>query len=315
MAVGVGASGVLGVALETVSGTYLAPTKFVPFNSESLMYQQATNFRRAIRNSPDVNFAVPGNAHVEGDIEMDATDDILPYFMVASRMTVLRTGAGPNYTYTGTPNALATPAKTMSITIVRNGIVFGYTGVAVGSFTFGIDDGTLTYNISVVGNDEAVQSAPTPTWPTTTPFGMGQYIIEIPTASTVTDTDTFEFQVEDNAEPAFRLKSTGRGAQFIKFGEREVTLSVERDFESRADYDAYKAMTGQSITLTATKGTNNQVIIACPVAIKDTYEVSLDSQGDLVRASIQYQCMVGAATPTYTLTVKTQETHASLPSV
>jgi hypothetical protein len=307
MGYGVGAGGIMGIALETVSGTYLAPTKFVPFNSESLQFQQETNFRRAIRNSPDVTFAVPGNAHTEGDVEMDAFDDILPYFMTASRMTVVKTGAGPNYIYTGTPNADAVPAKTMSITIVRNGVVFGYTGCVVGSFSFGIDEGTLTYTASIVGADEAVQSAPTPTWPTTTPFGAGQYDIQIPTATPVTDVDTFEFTVEDNAEPQFRLKNPGRGANFVKFGEREVTLSLEKDFQTRVEYDAFKALTAQSITLTATKGTNNNVGITVPVALKDTYEVNLDSQGDLVRANIEYQCLVGPATAAYTLVVKSQE--------
>jgi hypothetical protein len=307
MAYGVGAGGIMGIALETVSGTYLAPTKYVPFNNESLNYVQETNFRRAIRNSPDVNFAVPGNAHTEGDIEMDATDDILPYFMNASRMTVVKTGAGPNYVYTGTPNANATPAKTMSITIVRNGVVFGYTGCVVGSFTFGIDEGTLTYNISVVGADEASQSAPTPTWPTTTPFGMGQYDIQIPTGSSITETDTFEFQVEDNAEPQFRLRNPSRGAVFVKFGEREVTLTVDRDFQTRTDYDAFKAMTAQSISIVATKGANNSITILAPVSLKDTYEVNLSGQGDLVRASIEYQCLVGPSTAAYTITVASQE--------
>jgi hypothetical protein len=307
MGYGVGAGGILGIALETVSGTYLAPTKYVPFNSESLNYQQETNFRRAIRQSPDVTFAVPGNAHTEGDIEMDAFDDILPHFMTASRMTVVKTGAGPNYIYTGTPNSDAVPAKTLSITIVRNGVVFAYTGCVVGSFTFGIDEGTLTYTASITGADEAVQSAPTPTWPTTTPFGAGQYDIQIPTATPVTDVDTFEFSVEDNAEPQFRLKNPGRGANFIKFGEREVTLSLEKDFQTRVEYDAFKALTSQSITLTATKGVNNSVAITVPVALKDTYEVNLDGQGDLVRATVEYQCLVGPSTPAYTLVVKSQE--------
>lgn len=307
MTYGVGAGGIMGIALETVSGTYVAPTKYVPFNNESLNYTQETNFRRVIRNSPDVSYAVPGNAHIAGDIEMDALDDIVPYFMNASRMTVVKTGTTPNFTYTGTPNALATPAKTMSITVVRNGIVFGYTGCVVSSFTFGLDDGTMTYSASILGADEAVQSAPTPTWPTTTPFGMGQYDIQIPTASSVTDADTFEFQVEDNGEPQFRLKTPGRGANFIKFGEREVTLHLERDFQSRTDYDAFKALTSQTITLLATKGANNSVSILAPVAIKDTYEVNLSSQGDLVRGTIDYQCMIGPSTAAYTLVVKSQE--------
>lgn len=306
MAYGIGAGGILGIALETVSGTYVAPTKYIPFNSESLQFQQETNFRRAIRQSPDVTFAVPGNSHVEGDLEMDVFDDILPYFMYASRMDVVKTGS-TNYTYVGTPNANAVPAKTMSITIVRNGVAFGYTGATVSSFTFGLDDGTMTYTASILANDEASQSVPTPTWPTTTPFGMGQYDVQIPTAGSVTDTDTFEFQVEDNGEPQYRLKNTGRGANFIKLGEREVTLHLERDFQSRTDYDAFKALTSQSITLTASKGANNSVTLLMPVAIKDTYEVSLGSQGDLVRGVTDYQCLVGPSTAAYTLTCKTQE--------
>jgi hypothetical protein len=307
MAPGIGASGVMGIALETVAGTYTAPTKYVPFSSESLQWQQETGFRRAIRKSPDVTYAVPGNSHVEGDIELDITEDVLPFFMMASRLDVVKTGAGPNYVYTGTPTAVAIPAKTLSITLVRNGIVFGYVGCVVGSYTFGVDDGTLTYTPTIFARDEAVQSAPTETWPTTTPYGMGQYSIEIPTASAVTDTDTFEFQVEDNAEPAFRLKSTGRSPQFIKYGEREVTMSLERDFESRTDYDAFKALTAQSITLTASKGANNSISLLAPVAVKDSYEVGLDGQGDLVRASIEYQNLVGPSTPAYTLIAKTQE--------
>jgi hypothetical protein len=148
---------------------------------------------------------------------------------------------------------------------------------------------------------------PTATWPTTTPFGAGQYSVEIPTATPVTDTDTFEFSVEDNAEAQFRLKSTGRGAQFIKYGERTSTMSLERDFDSRADFDAFKAITAQSITLTATKGANNSISMLAPVAIKDTYEIANSGQGDLVRASISYQNVIDGTGKSWQLIVKTQE--------
>lgn len=307
MAYGIGAGGIMGIALETVAGTYTAPAKYAPFTSESLTWQQDTNFRRAIRQSPDVTYSVPGNSHIEGDIEMDVTEDVLAYFMNASRMDVVKTGTTPNWIYTGTPNANAVPAKTMSLTVVRDGVVFGYVGVVVSSFTFGIDGGTLTYKASLQGLDETTQSAPTPAWPTTTPYGMGQYSIEFPTGTPVTDTDTFEFQVEDNAEPQYRLRATGRSAVFTKYGERTVSLKAERDFQTRTDYDAFKALTAQSVTITASKGTNNSISILAPVVIKDTFETNLSGQGDLVRSSIEYQCLVGASTPAYTIVCKSQE--------
>lgn len=307
MALGIGGGGQLGIALETTPGTYVAPTKFVPITSESLTYEQETVWRRPIRRAVGVVGAVAGNSSVSGDIEMEAFEDVVAIMMYASRTAIVKSGA-VNFTYAVTPSEVAVPTKTMSITIERvTGEVFAYVGVVVSSFKFGINDGLLTFSVSVVGRDEASQSAPTPTWPTTTPYGAGMYSVEIPTATPVTDTDTFEFSVEDNAEAQFRLKSTGRGASFVAYGERSVGLSLERDFLTRSDYDAFKAMTSQTITITASKGVNNSISILVPVAVKDTYEVSLGAQGDLVRASIEYVGVINSSGDEYNLTVKTQE--------
>lgn len=307
MSYGIGGGGIVGVALETVANTYVAPTKFVPINSESLGYKQATTWRRPIRNSVDTAGPVPGNVNIEGDMTPEALEDVIPYFLMVSRLNVVKTGAGPNYIYTATPTANATPAKTLSITVVRNGIVFGYVGCVVSSYRFGVQDGMLTYSCSLIGSDETVQSAPTPTWPTTAPFGAGTWTIEVPTSTPVTDTDTFEVQVEDNAEPQFRLKSTGRGAVFMKYGERNATMTVEKDFQNRTEYDAFKAYTAQSITLKASKGANNEVSLVLPAAVKNTYAINLGSQGDLVRGSVEYQLALDGTGVPFTIVCKTQE--------
>lgn len=288
-------------------GVYAAPTKFFPFNSESISVMEDTVWRRPIRQSADIIGAVAGNFHPEGDLALESLEDVVLWFLWASRTLVVKSGSNPNFTYTITPTAAAVANKTLSLTIVRNGIVFGYTGICLSSFAFGIENGLLSFNTSVQGRDEAVQSLPAPTWPTSTPFGAGMYTIEVPTGSTVLDTDTFEFKVEDNAEAQFRLKSTGRGAQFIKYGERSSTMTMERDFESRTDYDLFKAVTAQSITLTASKGVNNSIVLLAPVAIKDTYEVGLSGQGDLVRAQIAYQNIIDGTGKSWQVVIKTQE--------
>lgn len=290
------------------SGNYTAPTKFFPFNSESLQYQQETQWRRPIRKTVDIIGAVPGNVHTEGDFEMEALEDVVVYFLLAARTAVVKAGASPNFTYTFTPTPDAIPKKTLSFTIERvDGTVFAYTGCVVNSFRFTIADGLLMFNVSIMGRDEASAAVPVPTWPTSTPFGAGMYSVEIPTGSAVTDADTFEFAIEDNAEPQYRLKNTGRGAEFIKYGERAATFTVERDFASRTDYDAFKAYTSQSLTIDAQRATNNKIIMLAPVAIKDTYEVGLSSQGDLVRASIAYQNVIDGTGKSYQVTVHTQE--------
>jgi hypothetical protein len=307
---GTGAQGFLGVALETVAGTYTAPTLFVPIESESLQYTQDTIFRRPIRASADVVGAVPGNARVEGDIGMEAFEHVVATFLHAARTTVAKTGtASPGFVYTFKGSAVAVPSKTMSITVVRNGIVFGYTGCVVGSFSFTVEDGLLKFNPTILGRSEASQTLPTATWGTgiqNTPYGAGQYSLEIPTATPITDSDGFEFSVDDSAEAQYRLKNNPAAA-FISYGERSVTASIERDFENRTDYDAFKALTAQSITLTGTKGVNNSISLVMPASIKETYEVGLSGQGDLTRASVSYQGTLDASGDAYTIIVKTQQ--------
>lgn len=287
-------------------GVYTAPTKFFPFMSEGLVTSQETVWRRPIRQSADILGAVPGNFHMEGDLSLEALEDVVLYFLYASRTTIVKSGSG-NYTYTVTPTSAGVASRTLSITVVRNGIVFGYTGVTLSSFTFNVSDGLLMFETSLMGRDEAVAALPTPTWPTSTPYGAGMYSVEFPTGVPVTDTDTFEWAVEDNAEPQYRLKATGRGADFIKYGERNATMSAERDFIDRTDYDNFKALTAQAVTITATKNANNSISLLAPVAIKDSYEVTAPGQGDLVRASISYQNVMDATGKSWQITIKTQE--------
>lgn len=310
MAAGIGAAGIVGVAREATPGTYVAPEKFIPINSENLSFNQETIFTRPIREVADVVNAVAGNVAVEGDIEFYVTHDTLPYLLYGMRGTVGKAGTG-DITYTLTPTHVGQKSganSTLSITVERNGIVFGYTQCVIGQLELTVSDGIFVATASILAQDEAVQSSPSATWPTTVPFGAGEYTIEIPTASQVYDVDTFTFTVNDNPEHAYRLRDNGRGAQFTKFGEREVTLALERDFDARTDYDAFKALTAQSIKIRAEQTATRYVEFEIHSAIKDTYEVGLDGQGDLVRAAIDY---VGIWSQTdsesYNLVVATDE--------
>lgn len=307
---GTGAQGYLGVALETVSGTYLAPTNFVPIENESLAWVQETIWRRPIRASADIVGAVDGNGRVEGDLSMEAFEGVVALFLHAARATVTKTADGTDFTYEFVGNANAVPDETLSITVVRNGQVFGYTGCVVGSFNFTVEDGLLKFNPTILGRDEASQALPSPVWENdigAQPFGAGRYNLQIPTSTQIFDADGFDFGVDDSPEAQYRLKTGSRGAQFIAFGERSVTLSLERDFETRTDYDTFKALTASSVTLMATKGAENSIELEIPAAIKDTYEIGLSGQGDLIRGSIAYNGVLDDDGNAYKITVKTQE--------
>lgn len=307
---GTGAGGLLGVAHEVTSGTYVAPAYFMPISSESLHYIQDTIWRRPIRQAADIVGAAAGNSRVEGDINAEALEAAVALFLYCARTSQVKTGTTPNFTYTFTGSAVAIPSRTMSITVVRNGQIFGYTGCVVGSYQFTIQDGLLMFNPTILGRDEATQTNPTPVWPTGVPgsvYGAGSYQIQIPTTTQVFDTDNFTFSVDDSPEAQYRLKDTGRGAQFISYGERTTSMTVDRDFETRAEYDSFKALTSQSVTLTATKGTNNSIGIVMPAAIRDTYEVGLSGQGDLIRASVAFNGVLDNTGNAYTITVKCQQ--------
>lgn len=295
MAVDIGASGILGVAFEATPGTYVAPTKFFPIMSESMHYESSNTMRRSIRGLADVIGVVPGDANVLGDIAIEALADVVPYFLHASRNTFAKSGAGP-YVYTYTPAQTAQipnlATRSLSVTVVRNVAgtpqVFGYVGCSVVKQSWSIDNGMLVVTFSLIGVDEASQANPTPTFANQVPFGAGMYSVEIPTATPVTDTDAFTLDIDDNGAPAFRMNSTKRTPTFVWMGERSVELGLTRDFQTRADYDAFKAVTAQSVTVKAQNGASAIIAMKIPASIKDTYEINLTGQGDLIRAAVKY---------------------------
>lgn len=307
MTVAIGAGAIMGVAHETVAGTYVAPIKFFPFTSEDLKHVQTTIWRRTIRNSASPTGAIAGNSHVEGTITMELLPDVIPYFLYASRTTVVKTGAGP-YVYTITPQPVATPVRTMSISVKRNAEVMGYVGCVVGTFTITIGaDGVLMVTVTIMGLSEATQTTLTATWPTSVPFGSGLYTLEIPTATQVFDCDAFEFAQTDNPTPNYRIKNTNAGPSFIAFGESAGSLKLERDFINRADYDTFKSLTAQAIHFNATNGASAIFDLVCPVAIKDTYDIGVPSPSDLLRYSVVYQLVMNPAGVHYTITITTTE--------
>lgn len=294
MALGLGGGGNLGVAFEVTEGTWVTPAKFIPIMGESLSFNQPFTLRRPIRGLADVVGAVRGNGNVEGDVEFEVTHDVLPYFLYAMRVTVVKSGVSPDFVYTFTPahQAEATP-RTLAITVVRNNIVFGYTGCKVGSLEFSISDGLLMGSASIVGRDEATQAAPTPAWGTETPFDPSHYTLQIPVGTAITNSTDFTFTINDNAEAQYRLGSLA--AQRVTFGEREATLSLTRDFEDKTEYTNFRDAVTSSAQLRAEKTAARYVQLKLNGAIRDSYEVALEDQGSLISASVNMQAVYDSA--------------------
>jgi hypothetical protein len=312
--VAIGASGVVGIAIEAVEGTYQAPTKFIPIRRESLNWVQETVWRRPIKGVADIVGAADGNGRVEGDIEMEVFTDVMPYFLRASRgeLVQVTTGIAPDevHTYTFTPNHAATPPATLTILVERNEQVFAYLGCVVGSMEITVDEGLLVCTMSILGRDEEEQAAAVPTWDEEAIIGAGAYDIRIPAnaASSDESLDTFSFTIDNGAEPQYRLNPDSSGARYISYGERAVTMTVDRDFTDRAEFAEFRALTAKAISVLATAETDRSVKIDMYAMIIDSFELELSGQGDLVRGSIQYQGIYSDAdTASFEIEVKTGE--------
>ncbi|HKU52602.1 MAG TPA: phage tail tube protein, partial [Nitrospira sp.] len=104
MPAGIGGGGKVGIALESVMGTYVAPSVFVPILDEQLRYMEERYYSEQIRQQSMVSDVKQGYYHVEGPINLEVDPTNFPYWMYCSRHNIVKSGAGP-YTYTYTPSS------------------------------------------------------------------------------------------------------------------------------------------------------------------------------------------------------------------
>lgn len=291
--------GSLGFSFETALGTFVAPTKFMPIRSESLRWVEEKPYRMNIKGVADRQPpGTLGPGHVEGDIEWEVTADTLVYFLYAARMIPARSG-GPTFTYTFTPfhgpkpstGALVTNRKTLSVLVARGGVGFGYAGCSVTTLAFSYDNEVLICTASLMGLTEGEESLVAPTFDELTElsFGPAHNSIKIPVEEAIrTDVANATLTIDDGGEVRARLDGQ-QAPSGIRWGEREVSVSLEHDFESMDDYDAFRNNTSQEIQFLAERdASNNQVAMNVRGTITDSYESNLGSIGDLVAASVEY---------------------------
>jgi len=321
---GLGGGGIVGVALESTLGTYVAPTVYAPILSETLKYTETKYYSEQIRQQTIVSDVKAGYYHVEGDIVMEVDPNTLPYFLFCTR----HTPAFSSGVYTWVPSsagAASTAAsgmvqRTMSITVVRNGVVFGYTGCVMGGYEFTITDGVLRVTFNVLGNKEATQSAPTPSWVAPLLYGADAHYVYLAasgTNPTFSATDTtfngFTFRGNFNASAQNRIVAD-RGATYISYGITEATIESELDFMNRTDYDNMVNNTTKAIKLESLAGGATFAACTTGVAIQanrvsyDAYDIGLAGMGDLIMAGFTGRCIGIAGGDAYSIKCKSAVT-------
>lgn len=323
MPAGLGGGGSVGVAFETTMGTYVPPVTFSPILNESLRYMEDKYYSEQIRQQTIASDVKSSYYHVEGDIEVEVDPRDHVYWLYASRHTIAKTGAGP-FEYKFTPSSAGsastaagtTTPKTLSITIVRNGIVFGYTGCVVGGFEYTVEDGVLRCTMSVLGLAEATQADPTETWVAPDLLGADAHRVYLaasaaaPTFGAVdVNFNGFTFRTNYNAEAQNRIRAD-RSASYISYGITEAEFESELDFLDKTDYDNMKNNTTRAIKLESTNGGATFAAATSAVRLQgnrvsyDTYDIGLEGMGDLIMAGFTGRAIGIAGGDAYQIEVK-----------
>src|SRR6266576_6520591 len=166
MPAGLGGGGAVYLALETVMGTYVDPSTaggvWVPIISEELNYTETKYYSPQIRQQTIVSDVQQSYYHVEGNIVIEVDVNYMPYLLYASRHLISKTGAATPWTYTFGPGSQGSAtgaasgpnARTMSISVERNGVGFGYAGCVVNNWEFTVDNGVLRATLGILGTSE-----------------------------------------------------------------------------------------------------------------------------------------------------------------
>ncbi len=306
---GLGGGGSVGVAFETTMGTWVTPAVYIPVLNESLSYTEDKYLSEQIRQQSIHSEAKPSYYHVEGDLELEVDPTNILYLLYAGRHTVSKTGAGP-YVYKFTPNSAgvgktaagATTQKTLSITVVRNEEVFGYSGCVLAGFeiTVGTDDGILRCTANIMGLSEAEVANPTEAWTAPDLLGADSHRIYLDAAGTApafagavdVNHNGFTFGVNFNATPQNRVRAD-RSASYIAYGITEGTVSSEIDFLNRDDYDFFKATNKRAVRMESLNGGATLALATSGVRLQannyffNTYEIPLEGMGDLIAADTE----------------------------
>ena len=328
MPAGLGGGGYLALVHEVTMGTYLDPSTagavFIPIISESLAYQEDKYYSSQIRQQTIVSDVKQSYYHVAGDIVMEVDSSLLPYLLYCGRYTITKTGAGSPWSYKFVPSQAGSATtgtganeRTASLTVVRNGIGFGYGGCCLTGGEFTVDNGVLRFTANILGMSQATPAAlGTPTWAAPKLLGANAHSVYV-AASGVTPTfgaasldfNGFTFTQNFNAAAQNRIVAN-RAATYIAFGETEATYNTELDFVNKTEYDNFQSSTQRAVKLesigdgAAWAATADGVQIQINRSAYDSYEVGLAGMGDLIMATVNGRVLGIAGGDPYAITVK-----------
>lgn len=307
MPAGLGASGWVCIVMEETMGTYLGPgtagAVWVPILDETVAYTEEPYYSAQIREEVVDIERTQGFYHIEGDLNMEFDAQYAPYFLYCSRHDITATGGSPNefvFSPSNAGSAFNTGGdnpKTMSITILRNGVGFGYAGCVFPRQEFTIDTGVLRMNLGVFGlSEQEPLTLASATWAAPELQGAAAHAVFTAAAgvspsfgAASEEFNGFTATFEHNATAENRLTGE-RSATYVAYHKTEPTFESELDFLDRTEYDKFVASEHIAVRFESQLGGTSYadcdagVQITFYNAVYDTYPVNLTALEDLIMA-------------------------------
>lgn len=307
-----GALGYVGYGVESVEGTAVAPTKFLPV--ASFEFEDTNDFITPdqIRGSRDKFIAMAAPYAVSGSMEMELipTDvaELLKSALCVAPSTSSYAGGGYQHVYT--PGS-AEPTLTFESSAGNNILVMRYAGVRVNTLEVKAAFGEIvTASFGLEGLGRYKQGSPSsPSYTDVTPFHFSGTDVHVATGTLLTHVKDFTFGVNNNLERIGTLRRT-RAWKRMALGMRELTLQMTLDFTDTSEYDRFLNETEFDVdlflegqTALSGMGSNKPILrVELPKVKYNKVGVPL-SAGDYIEQSVE--CLitkpVGSGIATVTL--------------
>lgn len=257
----------IGYATESVYGTGVTATRFLPLVDESLTAERERLESEGVIAGERVLLSQSwngGNISVSGDVGHELYDRGLGLLFTHMFGGVATTGVGP-YTHTFTPGDLS--GKSMTVQVGRPSVAgvvhpFTYAGCKVASWELACSAGEIaTLGLSLVGKSETTATAlAAATYPT----GIKPLKFNHGTVTTVGGTAVKVMEVSITGDNGLKDDRRYLGDQLI--GEpleeslREYAGSIKVEFENLTHYTSFINGTEQALALGFTAGANSVTI-------------------------------------------------------
>ena len=238
-----GALGYVGYGIETVEGTAVAPTIFLPVSS--FEFEDTNDFiiPAQIRSSRDSSVAMAAPFNVSGQMEMELTPQGIGA-LLESAFACAATSAVNATEATATDHTFVPGSAVPTLTFESNAadiLVMRYSGVKVNTLEIAAAFGEIvTASFGLEGVNRAKQaSASSETYAgiTADPFHFSGAEMSVDGAQLAHVKD-FTFGVNNNIERIGTLRKT-RAWKRMALGMREVSLASTLDFTDASEYDRF----------------------------------------------------------------------------